>query len=170
MSEAELSWLAEQASVHERIVEIGSWRGRSTVAMAMHTKGTVFAVDTWDCNAYGWPGWWSGPENTRLMQQPDWLFTEFLNNITGLRVMTFRMLSLTAAQLLGDQKFDMIFIDADHEEVGVWSDIMAWRPLLAKDGLFCGHDYGYAGWPAVERVVKKLVPRHEVVDTIWYAV
>src|SRR5262245_48308471 len=46
MFEAELAWLEEQALERTIIVEIGSWQGRSTKALAA-TPGTVYAVDDW---------------------------------------------------------------------------------------------------------------------------
>src|SRR5271156_4740045 len=46
--EAELLWLAYQASKYQRIAEIGSWMGASTRALAENTRGHVYAIDTWD--------------------------------------------------------------------------------------------------------------------------
>ena len=47
MTELELTYLAETASKSTLIVEVGSWMGRSTCALAATTKGLLFAVDTW---------------------------------------------------------------------------------------------------------------------------
>jgi hypothetical protein len=47
MSEREVAWLAHMAAQHHRIVELGSWKGRSTRALGDNTPGTVWAVDTW---------------------------------------------------------------------------------------------------------------------------
>src|SRR5262245_25064238 len=47
MSEGELLWLAELAARSSTIVEIGSWRGRSTRALGDHIGEHVYAVDTW---------------------------------------------------------------------------------------------------------------------------
>jgi hypothetical protein len=72
--------------------------------------------------------------------------------------------------MLGDQKIDMVFIDADHEYNMVKQDIQIWRSLLAPNGLLCGHDY-HEDWPGVLKAVRELVPNHGYLDgtMIWYA-
>ncbi len=50
MSEDELVWLAEQAGKSKRILEVGSHLGRSTSALAINTRGVVYAVDLWRLN------------------------------------------------------------------------------------------------------------------------
>ena len=49
MKTAELEWLAEKAANLRYVVEVGSWMGRSTTAMAdnMEGLGLILAVDTW---------------------------------------------------------------------------------------------------------------------------
>lgn len=166
----ELEWLAKQASTRNRILEIGSWKGRSTRAIADNTDGTVWAVDTWN----GTP---EDPHFKELVgKDPDWLFDEFLTNIgdTHLREQSVRPLRLSsldaAATLSAKFKFDMIFIDADHSYEAVKADVLAWRPLLAEGGLFCGHDY-VAGRGGVLRAIDEFVPnvRRAGVGTIWVA-
>jgi predicted O-methyltransferase YrrM len=161
MSEAELVWLAEAASRSSRIVEIGSWAGRSACALGANTRGAVFCVDTWERALVHANG--AAIEPT--------LFNEFCRNTTGLPVIPVMTDSLTAAKWFLDSgiKADMIFIDANHEGPAVAADIMAWRPLLAEGGTFCGHDYGFAGWPDVKTVVDELIPNVKVIDTIWAA-
>src|SRR5262245_4650710 len=42
-----LEWLATQAQTHNVIVELGSYCGRSTRALADNTPGVVYAIDDW---------------------------------------------------------------------------------------------------------------------------
>lgn len=160
MSEGELSYLAEVASKCEVIVELGSWKGRSTCALAVNSPGIVLAVDVWGGSFEYWP---QNKMNTSV-------FGEFLENVKGLEnVWPVPMPSLRAASMMGYAGFsaDMIFIDATHNHDEVVADIQAWSPLLKPGGIFCGHDYGFSGWPDVEVVVKKMIPKYRVIETIW---
>jgi predicted O-methyltransferase YrrM len=164
MTEAELRWLAEQASTRKRIVEIGSWKGRSTRAMAdnMTTDARIISVDTWR-------GSDEEVHKAELAKHPtDWLLQEFKRNLSGSHpVQIFQMTSLESASALRDVRFDMIFIDAGHDYESVKADILAWRPLLTEGGLFCGHDYPYAG---VTPAVNEFIPNNRIgADTIWVA-
>jgi predicted O-methyltransferase YrrM len=150
----ELIWLAEHARRHNRIVEIGSNRGRSAAALSDNTDGQVIAVDIW--------------KDIKT-------FEVFQDNMAP-NVTFYRMPSLTAANLFvsAGRTFDMIFIDAMHDYENVKADILAWRPLLVAGGLLCGHDYGResvvgGGQYDVTRVVDELFPLHkvEVTGSIW---
>ena len=174
MSEQELTWLAEHASRSHLIVEIGSWRGRSTRVLADHTLGLVFAVDHWLDSAVGFPDWWTARESQDKYRQPNWLWDEFhanLGDCLGSRVMPLRMSSVEAARLLSSQMltFDMIFIDGDHSFESVQQDIQAWQPLLRPGGVLAGHDFGDPRCPDVARAVQGLVSKVALTGTIWQA-
>lgn len=170
METDELLWLADMASTHTSIVEIGSWRGRSTRALADNTKGKVLCVDTWsldhvvDLAEY---------YNKGKQPDPDWVWDEFRINMVGLesKVHALRMTSSAAfAEIPDALKFDMVFIDGSHEYNDIRHDITAWRSKLTPGGLLCGHDYTHE-WPDVIRAVDELVPNVKQVDktSIWYA-
>lgn len=155
MSEVELHWLAETASRCQSIVEIGVYKGRSTCALAENTTGTVYSVDIWsECGTDGW------------------YYDVFRSNISHLsNVVPVNRASIWAAREFAAEgkRFDMIFIDAAHDQYNVRQDITAWRPLLAEGGIFAGHDYNFAGWPDVKMIVDELIPGVSVIDTIWVA-
>lgn len=155
MSEVELRWLADAAARSARIVEIGVYKGRSTCAIAGNTTGLVYSVDIWsECGTDGW------------------YYDVFRANTAHLgNVIPINRASLWAARGFAEEgtRFDMIFIDAAHDQYNVRQDILAWRPLLAEGGIFCGHDYGFPVWPDVKTIVDEMIPGVEVVDTIWIA-
>jgi hypothetical protein len=164
MYDVELAWLATQATNRYRIVEIGSWVGRSTRALADNTKGVVTAVDTWDGmdttvtdqRAY---------DSVLVGKPEDWLLNQFKNNMRGLKnVRIMQMTSLEAAVALKRETFDMIFIDGSHNYEAVKADILAWQPLLAKGGLLCGHDYE-PQFPGLIQAVRELLPNAHLVGS-----
>ncbi len=169
MSETELAYLAFIAESCFRIVEVGSWRGRSARAIADNIApgGTLTCVDTWADDAYGHVFPEDDPE---MFKKKDWLWNEFqryLDEYLGTTVHQLRMTSMDGARFLANQKFDFIFIDAGHKYEDIQQDILCWRPLLAEGGILAGHDYNPVHHPEVIQVVKELVPRFRVVDTIW---
>lgn len=166
MADKELQYLAETANRSRIIVEIGSWIGRSTCAMAVSTCGKLYAVDTWK----GSPG---DVEHDKILagKPPDWLFEQFRANMAGLdNIEPMRMTSVEASDVLwkAGVKADLIFIDGQHTEEGAASDIRAWRSHLAEGGILCGHDFAdYC--PGVKKAVTALVPKFRVVPgtSIW---
>ena len=164
MPDSELGWLAHRAAVHNNIVEIGSFMGRSTRALAENTLGTVTAVDTWAGS--------DEEQHRKLLEGhgPNWLYDEFRANMAGLtNVAMVRQSSLTAAANLyaGSAQFDMIFIDASHDYENVCADIRAWAPLLKEGGLLCGHDF-HNGAPGVMRAVDELLQGYKLFESIWF--
>jgi len=149
-TDAELTWLATMASTRARILELGSWQGRSAIAMADNTAGRVVCVDTWNGSGAEHDQWLAGKDK-------NWLIMEFWRHV-GHRtnINAWRTTSLEAAEeSKGGLLYDMVFIDADHTEASVRADIHSWRPLLAPGGLLCGHDIN---WPGVAAAVNALCP------------
>lgn len=137
MSVHELFWLATHAAQHKRIIEVGSWTGRSTRALTDNTSGTVYAIDTF-----------AGSEDGDLKDileahGGEWAWSEFQKNTSEVEnLRAYRMDSMSAATMLTPfDPFDMIFIDGCHSYEAVKADILAWLPRLSVNGLICGHDY-----------------------------
>ena len=143
--ESELEFLCEVARGmpdHAAIVEVGSWKGRSTVAMCEGLRAgsgaTLWAVDTF-----------AGDPDVAETAGPidqEAIAAEFAKNTAGydcLRVIVAD--SVQAAAEFDDGSLDWVFIDADHSYAAVVADIAAWAPKLKPGGLLSGHDYGRAG-------------------------
>jgi predicted O-methyltransferase YrrM len=165
MSLPELTWLAEQAQNYYQVVEVGSWMGRTTRALADNCPGVVYAVDTWEGSV----------ENQEFLKDktPNYLYEQFMNNLAGTKVIPMRMPSVEAAESFtrADVKLGMVFIDGSHDYNDVHADILAWWPLIQPGGLICGHDYDL-GWPGVVLAVQQLiapVPNQAAGgSSIWY--
>lgn len=157
MSEAELAFLGKAAQENETIVEIGSWKGRSTKAM-LATGAHVTAVDHWQ-----------GSDTIKGMAEDQDVYAEFMQNVghyPNLFVLKMSSLEAAADRARNGYMFDMVFIDAGHTYEDCKNDIEAWLPKAKK--LIAGHDYCH-GWPGVMRAVKeKFGDRFKTVDTIWY--
>ena len=170
MSHDELDWLRAQAAARERVVEIGTWHGRSTKALAGACKGVVYTVDHFQ----GSPGDASfvlaeeaarGAGNDARAAFHENLKEELASG----RVRLLEMDSVKAAGRFnhpgGYRAPDMVFLDGAHDTESVRRDIKAWKPLLARGGLLCGHD---ANDSRVVEALDELLPgwRHEA-GSIW---
>jgi hypothetical protein len=99
-------------------------------------------------------------------------YQQFLKNVYPYRIGSngrlsiMRMDSLYASASFNDKSVDMVFIDGDHSEDGIRSDIRAWLPKTKK--IICGHDYT-SSWPDVKKVVDAMFgDRVKSIDTIWW--
>ncbi len=153
MDDIELVFLARAAAERKVIVEVGSWKGRSTKVLAVATPGVVYAVDTWKDKA-SWAAF-------RRNLAPE---------LKSKKVIPLKLTSLKAAKSFvatAGANPDMVFIDAGRSYTAVKKDILAWQPLLVKGGLLSGHDYK-AAKPGVVKAVDELVPQRYVRLSIWY--
>lgn len=174
MSREELEWLADTARRCERIVEVGSWKGRSTKALALHTPGVVYAVDHW-CGSVD-----DEPEVKQEIaaRGPDGLYAEFASNLDAElragKVIPIRAESREAVALvlnaLAGRLADLVFLDGDHAFEAVKRDIEDYRPLVRRGGLLAGHDYSLA-WIGVVDAVEMLLPHRSLVPgtALWWA-
>ena len=160
MSEPELKLLAEFASNHRYIVEVGSYCGRSTRVLADNTEGTVIAVDPWDgmCQTYG-----ITIHSNGYIKEYNEFQINLADHITNSKVIIQR--STFNNSYIPNP--DMIFIDAIHEYVQLKNDIIHAGNMMKCGGLLCGHDYCLA-WPGVILAVDEMFPNRQIKETIWY--
>ena len=138
MSLEELEFLNDSAKEMKLVVELGSYLGRSTVALA-ESADNVIAIDHWN--------WTSG--GGLVMDGTE--YQQFLENIKDFdNIIVFRDTTLNMSKKI--KKADMVFIDADHSYEAVKADIEAWLPKATK--LICGHDYDFN---EVKKAVDELI-------------
>jgi hypothetical protein len=155
MTRTELNWLHKTAMKMDSIVEIGSWKGKSTHALLSGCKGTVHAVDHFQ-----------GSRGEELIHQEAIfrdIYKDFKRNVGHFKnLKVHKMSSLEASKKFKDKSVDMVFIDGSHLCDEVKDDINAWLPKAKK--LICGHDFQ---WDNVQEAVTEVLGITDVADTIW---
>lgn len=151
MSKEELNFLYKIAGGVKDIVEIGSWKGRSTHALLSGCKGTVTAIDTFK----GSPG-----EKSHIGIKP---YKDFIKNVGNFKNLKVIKSDSIKASKKFKGKVDFIFIDGAHTYEAVKADIEAWLPKARI--MIAGHDFQ---WPGVQKAVTEKLGYVHKKDTIWY--
>lgn len=135
------------------IVEIGSFRGRSTLALALgsrlHCGNRVYAVDP-HLPFSGVLGGRFGPEDQAE------LYRSIVENSAGDIVSVVSLPSVAAARAWNDRNIGLLWIDGDHRYESVLQDYEAWLPFVADDGIVAFHDVPFEG---VQRVIREAMRR-----------
>jgi MMP 1-O-methyltransferase len=133
------------------VVEIGSWKGRSTIVLALGLRarggGMVHAIDPHrDSRLHGSTG------------VPD-TYESFLANVrragVEAHVRPIRSLSHEARKGFAAGSVDMLFVDGSHLYEDVLRDIDDWTPALADVATVGFHDVHAE--PGVKRALDKRV-------------
>jgi predicted O-methyltransferase YrrM len=127
------------------VVEIGSWKGRSTIALALGVRargaGTVYAID---------PHTGIGITTETV--------TEFRQNVENAGVDSVVELMTTTSHEARSQfaarSIDVLFIDGSHEFEDVKADIADWQTALKDQATIAFND---PSWPGVYRALKEFV-------------
>lgn len=132
MDPEELRWLLSKAKEMETILEIGSWKGRSTYALCMGCKGKVVSVDHF-----------KGSKEHQGRGDLPTIRDEFLKNTGEFSNLVSLVMSSEEASKVLEENFDMVFIDGSHEKEDVKKDLELWGFRWNK--LICGHDWSHDG-------------------------
>jgi glycosyltransferase involved in cell wall biosynthesis len=154
VTEAECCRLASLAT-GKVVLELGSWLGRSTIALAS-TADIVHAVD-----------WHRGDEHAGHHDT----LQEFLLNLArhGVRDKVIVHLGRfeDVARILKPKGFDVIFIDGLHTRAAVDADISSFLSALRNGGSLAFHDYGrFEVKEAVDAFARGLGVDVEVTETL----
>jgi len=151
-SEEFLRRLHELARGKRLIVELGAFKGRSTIVLAdaVAPDGCVYAVDIWDDSIYG-PESFDPEDGYKTI---DYLtgYHCFMRYTRGHldKVLPLVLSSHVAPGYFKPRSVDMLFVDADHAEHMVLRDLQLWEPMCKTDAIICGDDYDM---PSVKRPV-----------------
>ena len=158
MRPEELGWLYDQASNLKSVArwcEVGSWKGRSAlvVALGLPDASALDCVDPHDSSTQR--------AHEELNFPLDWITRNLqmvLKYASELRPMVtsthHRTTSLSCALDTQDGIYDAVFIDGAHDFDNVVADIKAWAPKVKEGGILCGHDYAHKD---VRRAVQSIV-------------
>ena len=145
--------LARSCKKRGAIVEVGSWKGKSTIWLShgsvAGSGGKVHAIDPHT----------GSPEHSRMFGEV-WTFDEFERNIrdAGMKEMVVPHVDFSdAVAKRFEEPVEFIFIDGLHEYEGVKIDFDAWYPKVVDGGWMAFHDT--TCWPGVLKVVVENVFR-----------
>jgi len=140
-------------------VEIGCWKGTSTVCMADKIKNSkknikFYAIDIFE--AYTQDG--AVLETT---------FDEFLHNIEPCKeyIIPIKGSSHEVHTQFEDKSIDFLFIDANHDYEFIKKDIELWYAKVKEGGVIGGHDFQF---PGVERAVKEFFADKHPIDMAYF--
>ncbi|MBW5444644.1 class I SAM-dependent methyltransferase [Cohnella sp. CFH 77786] len=135
------------------IVEIGSYKGRSTVALGLGSKWisekkrTIYAIDPFVSNGY-YVDYWNEFQNNILRF---WL----ANYVTPIKKFSEEALQDCPARI------SALYIDGDQSYSGVKRDIELYAPRVVRGGYIAFHDYTI--YPDIRRAVDELCESREFV-------
>lgn len=153
--EAELLYkLASEVPAGGRIVEIGSFQGKSTVCLGLGAKqagAQVWAVDPHeDCQVNATTHY--GMENHAAL----------LKNLVGFGVAdTVRVVALPSCAVSGrliSDYIDLVWIDGDHDYESVSYDLRMWSNTITDTGKIAVHDSS-GHFPDVNRALDEFLAK-----------
>lgn len=150
--------LARNTNSRKAIVEIGSYRGRSTVALAfgsiLGSQNRVFAVDP-HLDSRGILGGIFGPQDQ----------VELYRNVTeanvGHIVSVVNLPSVSAARGWEHGEIGLLWIDADHRYTSVRADFAAWFHFVEAKGVIAFHDNQA---PGVKQLLSEILGEGKVLS------
>jgi predicted O-methyltransferase YrrM len=155
--------MAKELGPRANVVEVGVYHGRSILFLAekLLEEGKpdvrLFAVDPHD-----WADGWSdaGAFYHHLVMMPDRI-------VRMVRPLRF---TRDVARAFADRSLDLVFIDGEHDEASVETDIDAWACKVRSGGILAGHDYGNPESPGVRQAVNGFADAGalHIESTVWW--
>jgi predicted O-methyltransferase YrrM len=118
------------------ILEIGCWKGKSTIFLAKGSKAgnnvKIYSVDPH-----------TGSSEHRKLDPNTWTYPEFKSNIQIMNIddIVVPIIKTSAnASINWNKPIELLFIDGAHEYELVKQDFELWYPHVIKDGMVLMHD------------------------------
>jgi MMP 1-O-methyltransferase len=145
--------LASRCTGRGAIVEIGSWKGKSTICLGLGTRSgngvPIFAIDP----------------------HADYRFGDFKSNVerAGIADLVTPIPSLSQAAADGfDEPIELLFVDGSHEYDLVLEDFEQWVPKVVEGGWVAFHDTTWTAGP--RKVVGQAIYRSRGFDDVRFVV
>jgi predicted O-methyltransferase YrrM len=163
-----LTALASTVPAGQVIVELGSYRGKSSCYLAAGSHAgnhvPVYCVDLWELG-----GQWETDVERRpggALHHDDPAHHEaFRVNTEPFRdvIREVQADSLSAARVVNRRcwwwwQVGLLFIDADHRYEATKANLNAWTPHMAPGGWVVIHDYANGDYPGVRQAVDEWLP------------
>lgn len=172
---AALYILSRLMHTNRTIVEIGSWKGKSTYCLAkdLGSNCHIHAIDPFD--ASGEPG---SNELYKERMGQTLLVDQFIGNMRRFSVLEKIILKKGYShQFVGQfRAIDLLFIDGDHSIRGCDSDFLNYSPLVSSGGYIALHDFDPSRkelgstWVVTNRVMpSKKYLFWGIFDSLWIA-
>ena len=125
-----------------KFVEVGSWCGRSSLAMVDAIIANKKDIDFFCVDSFA-----------ETNYSPKEILNIFLDNTKAYKeyIHTINTSSNRASKLFFDNELDFIYIDSDHTYYSVTEDLNLWNIKVKNGGIIAGHDWGI---PEVRSAVK----------------
>jgi predicted O-methyltransferase YrrM len=162
--------IVHEAKDDDLFVELGSFLGQSTAAMAQYIVDSqkrirLDAVDLFEISDF------SDEPHAEIINQHGGDFLEaFKSNLRNAQVLDkvniVKGLSLEVAATYEDRSISFLMIDASHKYEDVVDDIKVWLPKMKVGGIISGDDFD---WPSVAQAVKDTLPNHRLYNpSTWF--
>lgn len=135
-------WIETYVPYGGSMIEVGSWKGRSSYIAAFMTQrknARLFCLDSWKgvLDVNGFP---TGQDVFKEHETAD-ILLQARKNLKEFSNVTFCQGNHRELhRRFSPESVDLVFIDGDHSYDGFTADYVEYRPLVKHTGALCGHD------------------------------
>lgn len=136
-SRSQLGKLLVKFRLPKKVVELGVAEGRYSREMMAWGLDELHLVDLWETMPFisgcaSFEQKWHDENYTQVLQ----LQSEYPD-----KIFVHKGFSHKIANLMPDETFGLIYVDAAHDYDSVCADIKCWYPKVVKNGIISFHDY-----------------------------
>lgn len=162
---------------HRIGAEVGVFEGECALGLlsGLPNLQQLLCIDPWEVNE-DFQRLMPCKQGKILTANWDHVLEKYLRTVVRVhqsRVVSMRMTSLEAAELVEGESLDFAFIDANHAYEFVKPDIDMWTTKVKAGGIICGDDFKDKPNYGVKQAVKECFGDNYRVDrrsAVWYAV